>query len=278
MSTAIVERAKAKVNLALHVLGRRADGYHELDSIVGFADVVDVLHVEAAEQTSLVVTGPFAAAVPEDGGNLILRAHAMLREHVVLPAVRVHLEKNLPVVAGIGGGSADAAAALRALITFLDRPIDDVLLQRIALALGADVPVCLRQRASRMMGIGERLSDIECLPAPAIVLVNPGVPCSTAAVFARLGLMPGAQHLSALDPTQPKSWRNDLTAAAEFVQPAITDVLLALAACGELTDHRMSGSGATCFGLAPSMDVADAVATRLKSLRPDWWVCAASLG
>ena len=279
MSAAVIETAKAKVNLALHILGRRADGYHEIDSAVAFADVGDVLTVEAVagEGIELAVAGPFAGAVPTGADNLICRAYAMVSEHAALPAVRVQLRKMLPIAAGIGGGSADAAAALRAFLKLAPTSILPEVIDAIALRLGADVPVCLLQKACRMQGVGERLSALASLPSPAIVLVNPGVVCETATVFAAIGLAKGQEHGAALDLHAPSTWRNDMTVAAIRVQPIIADVLAALSGHAELNAVRMSGSGATCFGLASDMAVAEGVAQALRRAHPGWWVAASRL-
>ncbi len=158
MTDLITEFAPAKVNLALHILGRRTDGYHELDSVVAFADVGDVLVLQPAERTELTLAGPFAADVPTTADNLVLKAHAALAKHLALPSVAFHLTKNLPVASGIGGGSADAAAALRGLLKLSGNKPDDDVLNRIALTLGADVPVCLQGSACRMQGVGETIT------------------------------------------------------------------------------------------------------------------------
>ncbi len=279
MTDTVVELARAKVNLALHVLGRRADGYHEIDSAVAFAEAGDVLTVSAVQGNGvhLSVSGPFAHCVPEGPDNLICRAHALLSEQVSLPGMAVQLQKNLPVAAGIGGGSADAAAALRAMLRVAGASLPAGLLNAIALKLGADVPVCLRQQACRMQGIGETLSHLARLPAPAIVLVNPGVPCATADVFSSLGLARGQPSGSALLTNSPGSWRNDLTEAAIRVQPVVRDVLNLLRQQDRLSAVRMSGSGATCFGLAATLDEAQDVAAALRLFQPHWWVMASRL-
>ncbi len=273
----IIELAYAKVNLALHVLGRQDDGYHELDSIVAFADIADILRIEVAPTNSLVVTGVFAIDVPPDGENLVLKAHALLGAWTALPPVRVHLEKNLPVSAGIGGGSADAAAALRSLAKLVPGKIDPGMMADVALRLGADVPVCLSSRACRMRGIGEHITPLEGVPAPAIVLANPGVACATAAVFSALALNLGQAHGTALEPEKPDTWRNDLTTAALQVQPGIAPVLAALGATEGLQHTGMSGSGATCFGLATDFALAQVAARQLQDQHPQWWVRAARL-
>jgi 4-diphosphocytidyl-2-C-methyl-D-erythritol kinase len=277
MSEPIVEIARAKVNLALHVLGRRADGFHELDSIVAFADYGDHLTLAVSDQTSLTVTGPFAHDVPTGADNLVLRAHALLGALKDCPPVAFSLEKNLPVASGIGGGSADAAAALRGLLRITGENVAPSLLNDIALQLGADVPVCVNGKASRMRGLGEELSPLRNVLGGAIVLVNPLIPCGTAAVFKALGLENGQSFRSALDPTDPSHWRNDLTDAAISVVPEIADVLGAMRGISEFKTVRMSGSGATCFGLADDMTTASRIAAQLQVQHPTWWVVSAAL-
>jgi 4-diphosphocytidyl-2-C-methyl-D-erythritol kinase len=273
----VTELARAKINLALHVLGRRADGYHELDSVVAFASVADELHVEKAAHLSFAVHGPFANAVPSGEDNLVLRAYGLVREILPLPPVRFELTKNLPVAAGIGGGSADAAAALRALFRMSGQkpPADAV--QALALRLGADVPVCLASVACRMQGVGEQIAALEVPPAVALVLVNPGVACATSEVFRRLALKPGDTHGKAIDLFAPQSWRNDLEAAARATVPEIGSVLEALHRDPVLTSVRMSGSGATCFALASSLADAQSAAARIKAEHAGWWVVATEL-
>ncbi len=273
----ITERALAKINLALHVRGRRDDGYHDLDSIVAFADIGDVLTFTTAARTTLSVHGAFAEGLTAGADNLILRAAAALSAVVNIPATAITLEKNLPVASGIGGGSADAAATLRGLIRLADARIEPSELDRMALALGADVPVCLRSTACRMTGIGDEIFPIASLPQPALVLANPMLPCATAAVFAKLGLRAGQIFGTSVDLDDPATWRNDLELPALAVVPLIGGVLAALRSEPLLTAVRMSGSGATCFGLAQSRADAEAVALRLQAHHPGWWVRAANL-
>jgi 4-diphosphocytidyl-2-C-methyl-D-erythritol kinase len=277
MPNSITEFARAKINLALHVLGRRADGYHELDSIVAFADVGDVLEITHADRLSLHVDGPFAADVPASSENLILKAHAALSRYGSIPAAAIHLTKNLPVASGIGGGSADAAAALRGFQKLSDTRFEPETIQKVAISLGSDVPVCLHGIACRMQGVGEIITPLEQLPATAILLVNPLQACSTAEVFRGMGLKPGDKLGSPLDVNQHKTWRNDMTAAAEAVLPVIADVLAALRRQDHALDVRMSGSGATCFALCKDDDQANALASLLQRRHPDWWVAAARL-
>jgi 4-diphosphocytidyl-2-C-methyl-D-erythritol kinase len=272
----LTESAPAKVNLFLHVTGRRADGYHLLDSLVVFAGVGDTLRAEAAETLSLQVTGPFAAGLAGEVDNLVLRAaRALAEEAGVAPRGRLTLEKNLPVASGIGGGSADAAAALRLLSRLWGLPVEPAVLARLAAGLGADVPVCLAGRASRMGGIGERLAPAPALPDCGLVLVNPRVGVATAEAFrARRGswseaaLLPqGWTDAAAMAADLARS-RNDLEPAAIGLQPVIGEVLAALRAMPSCLLARMSGSGATCFGVFAD---AAAAANAAPSLRPDWW-------
>jgi 4-diphosphocytidyl-2-C-methyl-D-erythritol kinase len=253
--------APVKINLTLHVTGQRDDGYHLLDSLVVFAPLGDRLWVEPACRMALEVTGPFAAGVPEDGRNLVWRAADLAGQ-----TLRIRLEKNLPHGAGIGGGSSDAAAILR---TF-DVP-------ERAIELGADVPVCLSSRPQRMEGMGERLSRATGVPALSLVLVNPGVPLPTPAVFTALTAKtnPGMERLGGWSDRAGfvewlKAQRNDLEPPARALAPVIGDVLAALAAAGcDLA--RMSGSGATCFGVFASEAAAAEAAERLSRAHPGWW-------
>ncbi len=273
----LTESAPAKVNLFLHVLGRRGDGYHLLDSLVVFAEVGDMLRAEPAEALSLTVDGPFAGALGADQDNLVQRAARALAAEVGIAASgRLILSKRLPVASGIGGGSADAAAALRLLCRLWRIEPDPAVLARLAGGLGADVPVCLAGRASRMGGIGERLDPAPALPACGIALVNPGIALATAEVFrTRRGAWSGQAKL-------PASWcdagdmaddlrrqRNDLQPPAIALLPVIGEVLSALEAAPGCLLARMSGSGATCFGLFADEEAAARAASGLQ--RPGWW-------
>jgi 4-diphosphocytidyl-2-C-methyl-D-erythritol kinase len=268
MSPAL-EEARAKVNLTLHVKGRRVDGYHELSSIVAFADLGDRLTIAPAKENTLTVTGPFAHDVPIDG-NIIWKAWRHLSTLMDVPHVAVQIEKNLPVAAGIGGGSANAGAMLRGLLKLVKRELDMAQIQGLA-TIGADVPVCFRGEACLMEGIGEKISGLTNKLPPAIVLVNPGVPCGTAQVFSAIGLKPGQAHQGGMD-----EWRNDMTEAAISVQPVIAEVLGALKKT-DLSPALMTGSGATCFGLASSLGHAEGEARKLAQDHPQWWVKAARL-
>jgi 4-diphosphocytidyl-2-C-methyl-D-erythritol kinase len=275
----ISEFAPAKVNLALHVIGRRADGYHDLDSIVAFAGIGDRLTVAPAADYSLTAAGPFAADLPPAADNIVGRAFAGLSRLVGgLPPVAIHLDKNLPVAAGLGGGSANAAAALRALVRLNGLTLPGPDLVGLALALGADVPVCLAAHATRLQGIGDRLTPLRHFGLRQVLLVNPGVAVSTAAVFQRLGLAPGQSFASPLDPESPAGWRNDLTDAATGLAPAIADVLVALAACKGAGPVRMSGSGATCFAIFSDTEAAIEAHRHLGQSHPGWWLARTTLG
>jgi 4-diphosphocytidyl-2-C-methyl-D-erythritol kinase len=279
----LTEPAPAKVNLFLHVIGRRADGYHLLDSLAVFTEMGDTLAATAAEALSLHIEGPFAAGLAAEPDNLVLRASRALAAQIgMAPRGRLALHKNLPVASGIGGGSADAAAALRLLCRLWQIAPDAAALARIAAGLGADVPVCLASRASRMGGVGERLDPAPSLPDCGIVLINPGVALATADVFrARQGgwsaaaLLPGEWPDAAAMAGDLGALRNDLQAAAISLQPVIGDVLAALAGAGGCLLARMSGSGATCFGLFANAGAAARAAEALR--RPGWWCWGGAL-
>jgi 4-diphosphocytidyl-2-C-methyl-D-erythritol kinase len=276
MPDVIVEKASAKLNLALHVLGRRLDGYHELDSLVVFADIADGLRIEESTQTSLSITGPFAKALAADETNIVLKAvraaTKLYSDHgVALPPIKIALEKNLPVASGIGGGSADAAATIRALMRLAKTDLPRIDVQELALSLGADVPVCLSSHTCRMRGMGDNIEYLPRPPAPAVVLVNPMHELSTKAVFEKLGLKPGDAFSESLDVDNPSQWRNDLSAPARALLPAIDEVLASFR--GGMPSG-MSGSGATCFALAESVEAATAAAHELALRYPAWWVMA----
>jgi 4-diphosphocytidyl-2-C-methyl-D-erythritol kinase len=288
VSEPLVEKAPAKINLTLRVLSRREDGYHELESLVAFADLADKLDLEPGAGATLEVSGPFAAVCGAAADNLVLKAHAALRERVPgLSAGRFLLDKNLPVAAGIGGGSADAAAALRLLARANGLARDDERLAGAAAATGADVPVCMDCSARIMRGIGDLLSPPVPLPQLAAVLVNPGVPLATRAVFAAFAGTPGSKEpLKNLHLPRARDgmieylsrYGNDLTQAAIACAPVISEVLIALRALPGMQLVRMSGSGPTCFALLRSPGEAQAAARRLAAERKDWWVRATVLG
>lgn len=274
----VVEHARAKINLALHIMQRRMDGYHELDSVVAFADIGDVLTIESAGKLALTLSGPFAKDLSGESDNSVLAAWHALAEIAGIKPVRFHLEKNLPIASGIGGGSADTAASLRGLIKFFGLAIRDQELNQIALKLGADVPVCLASTICRMRGIGEIIEPFTAKFPKAIVLVNPLLPCPTANVFAALALTPGQafgdpiKNLGDID-----AWRNDLTPAAIKTLPEIAAVLASLQSQATVTTTRMSGSGATCFGLTNSVENAELTAANIRTEHPNWWVAATTI-
>lgn len=280
------EKAPAKVNLTLRVIGRRADGYHDIESLVAFADVGDALTFSPGGALALRVAGPTAAAVGQIADNLVLKAARALAERVErLKLGGFALSKRLPVAAGLGGGSADAAAALRLLARANGLVPDDPRLMQAARATGADVPVCLDPRPRFMRGIGDVLSDPLDLPRLFAVLLNPDVAVATKDVFAALAVPTGGQTAPAAICTGTAALRdeiargrNDLEAAAIELEPAIADALAVLRKLPGCRLARMSGSGATCFGLFDSMDAARGAARRLRVGYPDWWVRATALG
>lgn len=288
--------APAKVNLFLHITGRRSDGYHTLDSLVGFVDVGDMITIEKATTFSFSVTGDFAGAMnmlhtPEDfvlrggeryidQGNLVVRAAHLLSDITGLPLkISITLEKNLPIAAGIGGGSADAAATVWGLVHYWklspDAPYIPALLER----LGADVPVCYACAPRFMRGIGDVLLPPLDLPDLPILLVNPGVPCSTQDVFLRHEAaykheMPLSHPLSETGDLIRflKECENDLYGAAVQAVPVIGNVIHCLNAQDEVILSRMSGSGATCFALFETLEACQRAAKNLNAQNPDWWV------
>ncbi len=281
---ALAESAPAKVNLYLHLCGRQADGYHLLDSLAAFPAVGDRLTGAPGPGLSLEIGGPFGGGLAADPGNLVLRAaRALAKAHGLEPDAALRLEKHLPVASGIGGGSSDAAAALRLLSRLWGVAVPDGL----ALTLGADVPVCLGAPEPRCMaGIGERLAPAPEMPEFWMVLANPGVAVATGAVFAAVeqrAMPPGPPPPPLTDFSALTGWlaqsRNDLQAAAASICPAIAEVLAALgsAELGGAPLARMSGSGATCFALHEGEWGAVAQAERLRRSRPGWWVVAAAV-
>lgn len=280
MNELLVETAPAKINLTLRVLGRREDGYHELESLVGFTEFADTLMLEPGPTIALDISGPFAAACGPVADNLVLKAVAELSKRVRgVVAGRFRLEKWIPVAAGVGGGSADAGAALRLLARANGLAHDDPRLASAALAVGADVPVCLDPRARVMSGVGDLLSAPLALAELPVLLVNPRVPVATRDVF---NAFSGSAGSKVPVGTLPKGrdavinflagYDNDLTRAAIACAPVIIDVLMALRALPGLKLARMSGSGPTCFGLFRSRSEADAAAQRLQFERKEWWV------
>lgn len=278
----ITRYAPAKINLALHVTGRRPDGYHLIESLAVFTRFGDRVGVAASDEDRFSVSGPFAAYVPLDETNLVLRARDALRAAFPdrpCPPVSITLEKNLPVASGIGGGSSDAAAALRGLAEFW--AIDDAAaLSRIGLALGADLPMCLAAQPLIARGIGDGLTTVPGFPALGLVLVNPGIAVSTADVFGALTRRDNAPLPplpASIDFHSLRNWlettRNDLEPAARQIEPAIGAAAAALDRAGS-GFTRMSGSGATCFGLFETGNVAKRAAVAIRARHPGWFVAA----
>ncbi len=286
-TTALSVFAPAKINLTLHVRGRRADGYHLLDSLVVFAGVGDWISLRRADDIRLDITGPYCAGLSGEGDNLVTRAaRYLLAVTDRKEGAHITLEKNLPIASGIGGGSSDAAAALIALSQLWDENLAQLAGVDLAAKLGADVPVCLRRTPTFMRGIGEILTPAPDLPPAWLVLVNPNKPLATKAVFGALGgrySTPQAETLysglpAAADLARTlKGGRNDLAAPAGEVMPEIGHMLALLEETSGCLLARMSGSGPTCFGLYGDSRAAGAAAEFLKSARRDWWVAPAPL-
>jgi 4-diphosphocytidyl-2-C-methyl-D-erythritol kinase len=283
--------APAKINLYLHVTGQRSNGYHELDSLVSFASIGDGITVSRADKLTLEITGSEAEALEgqDASNNLVLKAARVLQDrYAVADGAAIILTKDLPVASGIGGGSADAAATIKALVSLWDiKPVPGEL-AALALKLGADIPVCLKGRPQRMTGIGENLQEVPSIPVCHIVLVNPRRSQSTPEVF-------GALHQTKWKPTKIypampadldflslvadlKSRRNDLELPAIKLLPVISDILESLDELPGCRLARMSGSGATCFGLFATEQEGGVAAATLLGQNPDWWVKSARLG
>jgi 4-diphosphocytidyl-2-C-methyl-D-erythritol kinase len=292
---ALSENGRAKVNLTLRVVGRRTDGYHDIESVVAFADCADHLTLTPGSELDLRTSGPLAEACGATSDNLVIKAAHLLRERV--PDLKVGsftLEKVLPVAAGIGGGSADAAAALRLLAQLNGLAFDDPRIIKVAQLTGADVPVCVASRACVMTGVGENLQPLN-LPKMPSVMVNPCVPVATKDVFRALGLRNGELLVGATDVLlQDRSWPesdasvaewieafvevgNDLEAPALRIQPVIDEVLSALRNAKGAKLARMSGSGATCFAIFADDADAQAAAEKIRRDHPVWWVHAGTL-
>jgi 4-diphosphocytidyl-2-C-methyl-D-erythritol kinase len=265
----------AKINLALHVRGRRADGYHDLETLFAFVDAGDGLRAEPADAFSLTVIGPFADDLADEPDNLVLRAARLLAaRNGIATALAFTLDKHLPVASGIGGGSADAAAALRLAGRVWGAAAITVLPGDVAGELGADVPACVASRLCFGTGVGDVLADCDVpgLAGMPVLLVNPRVPCPTGPVFRRWD---GIDH-GPLDPAQWRKARNDLEAPAIALVPEIGAVLHALARTGARLS-RMSGSGATCFALFDEASARDRAAEQIAVEHPGWWTLSGAL-
>jgi 4-diphosphocytidyl-2-C-methyl-D-erythritol kinase len=282
----VEELAPAKINLDLHVTGRRPDGYHELDSLTAFAAFGDRLVLRDHDRLELAVAGPFAGPLAAEPENLVLRAARRLaalagRE----PAVRIMLDKRIPVAAGLGGGSADAAAMLRGLNRLWRLGMTAADLAALAAGLGADVPVCLASRPARMRGIGEQIEPWDDLPALPVLLVNPSLPLATATVFGGLATIGASVRRDWPPPREPDAFlawlavgQNDLEAPARRILPQICAIHAALMAQKGCAVARMSGSGATCFGVFCDTAARDAAAAAIAREQPAWWLAATMIG
>ena len=291
---ALTDEGRAKVNLTLRVIGRRTDGYHDIESVVAFADCADRLTLTPGPELTLQMSGPLAQACGATSDNLVLKAARLLAERVPnMKAGSFTLDKVLPVAAGIGGGSADAAAALRLLAQLNGLSLDDERLLEVALETGADVPVCLASRACDMTGVGETLLPLS-LPIIPCVMVNPCLPVATRDVFDALGLRHGELLVGATDVFRGTDWpeagasvedwvevlaadTNDLEVPATRIQPVIGQVIAALNATNGAWLARMSGSGATCFAIYENTADAGRAAEKIRHDRPEWWVHAGTL-
>ena len=283
---AITMTAPAKINLYLHVTGKRDDGYHLLDSLVAFAGVHDIITIEAANKLTLINQGPFGEGLPTTADNLVIRAAEQLRNLTgIMDGAQITLTKNLPIASGIGGGSADAAAAIKGLVRHWGIHPGHHDLSGLALGLGADVPICLYGQAAFIGGIGERIEPVYGLPEAPMVLVNPGVGVSTPSIFkARKASFSSAHWIN----DTPSSFDelielltdnrgNDLMEPAIQTEPIIGDVLKQIELTRGCQLARMSGSGATCFGFYNTQVEADMAASEIKNTHPEWWVVATRL-
>ena len=281
------ERARAKINLSL-LVGRLVEdpdhkhfGYHPLSSLVAFADIGDEVSCEIAESTSLSISGPFADGLESDQNNLILKAYHAVAAQADLPPLAFHLIKNLPIASGIGGGSADAAAALRLMKSYVDLPEAKWL--DIALSLGADVPVCWHSKTCQMLGIGEVIVPIDFSQSVNALLVNPGVRVSTAEVFRAFDDRNPPELTNSISNSadvwaQVLNSNNDLQSPAIMIESKIGDVLRDIASQNGCQIARMSGSGATCFGIFENKGHASAAKARIAANNPDWWLAACRIG
>lgn len=277
----VVEQARAKVNLALHVIGQRPDGYHDLDMLVAFADAGDTVTLAPGDEDRFDIDGPMADDLQADDDNLVQRALRGFRELTgwTVP-LAIRLTKRLPVASGIGGGSADAAAALRGLCRLRGCSIEDPALAPLALSLGADVPMCLDGRPARVTGVGERIAPTAGRLVFGLLLVNPRIGVPTPAAFRALQqrdnpalpVLPAFATIADLATFLSMETRNDLELPARTIAPVIGDVLVAIAGLPGVRLARMSGSGATCFGLFDDQATAKLAGAQLTDRHPDWWI------
>lgn len=278
---AIVEEARAKINLALHVIGRRPDGYHELDMLVAFADTGDTVILTPSDLDRFDIDGPMAGGIQADADNLVLRALRGFRETTGCAApLAIRLTKRLPVASGIGGGSADASAMLRGLCRLHGWATGDPAIAAMARSLGADVPMCLASLPARVEGIGERIAPTAGRLTFGLLLVNPCIGVSTPTVFKTLERrdnpplppLPTLNTVTDLTAFLVGETRNDLERPAKAIAPVIVDTLADIASLPGARLARMSGSGATCFGLFDDRPAAETAAAIIADKHPDWWI------
>ncbi|WP_083898889.1 4-(cytidine 5'-diphospho)-2-C-methyl-D-erythritol kinase [Robiginitomaculum antarcticum] len=278
MADRAIELARAKINLTLHVGAARADGYHPLSSIVIFADAADILTAMPADEFSLTVSGPFFEGLSSGDDNLVLRAARHAHRQLGGPMLAFHLEKKLPLSSGIGGGSADGAAAIRHVARFAEKPVSDI---KDVVKLGADIPVCLRSRTALMRGIGELIEPMTGRGRVFGVLVNCGIAVPTGAIFDAFDAGPAGdlgqdEHKNIIQTAM--SGRNDLQPAACKLTPEISHVLAELSTQEGVRHSRMSGSGATCYAITDGLSAARTIAVRLRAKYPPWWIWYGGFG
>ena len=271
--------AHAKVNLTLHVVGQRANGYHELQSLVCLTEFGDQIHLSPAADFSFQVIGPYASGIPVDESNLVVQAAKfMAQKHSKSLDCQIILEKNLPMASGIGGGSSDAAAVMRALSQYFSVPLPNV---DELMTLGADIPVCMTTGLTLMEGAGEDVTQLSAAPNWGVVLVNPNVGVSTPAVFNALNSKRNLPMQDVAENCVDIAWlgdqRNDLEPPAMAMVPEVGAVVGAISAAPHCHMARMSGSGATCFGVFADIKHANAAAERLQRAHPDWWVVSTKI-
>ena len=286
MTAALTLAAAAKINLTLHITGQRDDGYHDLDSLIGFTDVSDVLTIKMADSMRLRVKGPESGGVETGDDNLVVRAARLMQNHLgVSTGLDIELEKYIPVAAGLGGGSADAAATVAGCMTLWGSSTSDSISDHtLASDLGADVPICRYGRAARVRGIGEAITPAVNWPAAWLVLVNPRIPVSTADVFKAFDGEFTAPDETAFEGSSYTMFtaylaerENSLTESAQAIAPVIGNVLDGIASLPGCSLARMSGSGPTCFGLFETMDAANQGRQALSQSHPNWWIKASPL-
>ena len=268
----------AKLNLFLHITGKRTDGYHLLESLVVFTAFGDWLEIAPSEHMSLEITGPFAASLSHEPNNLALRAAQLLQQYAdVKKSARITLHKAIPVGAGLGGGSANAAAVLRGLQQLWNLQLNEDALSQLARQLGSDVPVCLLSQTSWVTGIGEAIAPVAGFPQKAFLLVNPGIPLSTEYVFGHVTPPFTSPITIPVGLNTVLTAHNDLQKSAIILLPVIEEMLTAIASTDHCHLSRMTGSGATCFGMYDTLEQAQAAKQHIQAAQPSWWCVATTL-